>query len=99
MRPSAMLPVPGAKTSIEPAASGRPRTVAEMARALSEAMGAGAPQPVVTGRYRLGDVRHVFASIERARGTLGFEPLEDFAAGMREFATAPLRRGADPDGP
>ena len=42
-------------------ASGRPRTVGDMARALWEATGAGAPAPVVTGGYRAGHVRHVFA--------------------------------------
>ena len=31
----------------------------------------GSP-PMVTGEYRLGDVRHVFASTERARAELGF---------------------------
>ena len=45
----------------------------------------------VTGEYRLGDVRHVFASAERARTELGFAAREDFAAGMAEFARAPLR--------
>ena len=72
-------------------ASGRPRSIGEMARALSAAVGEAAPRPVVTGRYRLGDVRHVFASIERARRELGFEPEVGFAEGVREFASAPLR--------
>ena len=50
-----------------------------------------APRPVVTGDYRLGDVRHVFASVEQARDALGFAAQEDFAQGMAEFARAPLR--------
>jgi dTDP-L-rhamnose 4-epimerase len=45
----------------------------------------------VTGDYRLGDVRHVFASAERAAEVLGFTAAEDFDAGMAEFATARLR--------
>jgi dTDP-L-rhamnose 4-epimerase len=62
-----------------------------MARALADG------RPVaVTGRYRLGDVRHVFASPERAARELGFVAREEFAAGMREFATAPLRAAAAP---
>jgi dTDP-L-rhamnose 4-epimerase len=48
----------------------------------------------VTGEYRLGDVRHVFASAELAASTLGFEAQEDFDAGMAEFARAPLRAAA-----
>lgn len=71
--------------------SGRPRTIAEMAGALADAAGPPAPRPRVTGEFRLGDVRHVFASAERARRELGFSAQEDFAAGMREFAAAPPR--------
>ena len=48
--------------------SGTPRTVGDMASALADAY--GGPAPVVTGEYRLGDVRHVTASSERiAEGT------------------------------
>jgi dTDP-L-rhamnose 4-epimerase len=72
-------------------ASGTPRSVGEMARVLADAAGEGAPRPVVNGQYRLGDVRHVFASPERARRFLGFTATEDFRAGMTEFSRAPLR--------
>lgn len=52
-------------------ASGSRRTILEMADALSRAAGTGA-EPVVSGRHRAGDVRHVIASPERARRELGF---------------------------
>jgi dTDP-L-rhamnose 4-epimerase len=89
-----------ALTRAEPAsgafnvASGHPRTVGELARTLFKAAGPGAPPPEVTGDYRLGDVRHVFAGAGRAARELGFVACEDFAAGMAEFARAPLRRAA-----
>ena len=70
--------------------SGIPRSVGEMASALGRAI-PGSPEPVVTGEWRAGDVRHVFASAERAARELGFVAQEDFDAGMREFATAELR--------
>jgi dTDP-L-rhamnose 4-epimerase len=70
-------------------ASGRPRSVHDMARALTRAL--DGPDPVVTGEWRAGDVRHVFASAENAANGLGFRAQEDFDAGMREFAAAPLR--------
>jgi dTDP-L-rhamnose 4-epimerase len=70
--------------------SGIPRSVGEMAGALGRAI-PGSPEPVVTGEWRAGDVRHVFASAERAARELGFTAQEDFEAGMREFATAELR--------
>ena len=71
--------------------SGTPHTVGDMARALAAAAGDGAPEPVVTGEYRLGDVRHVFACAERAGRDLGFRAQIGFEEGLREFATAPLR--------
>ncbi len=70
--------------------SGVPRSVGEMARALGRAI-PDAPEPVVTGEWRAGDVRHVFASPDLALHELGFRAVEDFDAGMREFATAELR--------
>ena len=71
-------------------ASGTPRTVLDMAQALARAF-EGSLEPQVTGQWRGGDVRHVFASAELAAERLGFRALEDFEAGMREFASAPLR--------
>jgi dTDP-L-rhamnose 4-epimerase len=70
-------------------ASGTPRSVGDLARELSRAL--DGPRPKATGEFRLGDVRHVFASAERARQRLGFEALVDFEPGVAEFATAPLR--------
>ncbi len=72
-------------------ASGEPHTVGEMATALAEAFGPDAPRPQVVGGYRLGDVRHVFASPARAQRDLGFRAEVGFADGMREFASAQLR--------
>ncbi|MEU9309755.1 NAD-dependent epimerase/dehydratase family protein [Streptomyces sp. NPDC048256] len=69
--------------------SGEPHTVGEMARTLAAAY--GGPQPVVTGEYRLGDVRHITADSARLRAELGWKPQVGFQEGMREFARAGLR--------
>ncbi|MDH6567099.1 dTDP-L-rhamnose 4-epimerase [Streptomyces sp. SAI-117] len=69
--------------------SGEPHTVGEMARALAEAY--GGPEPVVTGEYRLGDVRHITADSARLRAELGWKAEVGFAEGMREFAGAGMR--------
>ena len=53
--------------------------------------GRRAPQPTVTGAWRPGDVRHVFASTDRAAEHLGFRAEISFSDGMHEFATAALR--------
>jgi dTDP-L-rhamnose 4-epimerase len=69
-------------------ASGLPRSVGEMAEALADAAGPDAPRPVTTGQFRLGDVRHVFASPARAARGLGFAAREDFHLGMAELASS-----------
>jgi len=82
---TAERPVPGPLN----VCSGTPHTILDMAHALRPA---GGPEPLVVGGYRPGDVRHVFASAERATRLLGFEAQVGFEAGMTEFTTAPLRR-------
>ncbi|WP_141306559.1 NAD-dependent epimerase/dehydratase family protein [Streptomyces spinoverrucosus] len=79
---------PGALTAYN-TGSGEPHTVGEMARALAHAY--GGPEPVVTGEYRLGDVRHITADSARLRSELGWKPEVGFEDGMREFARAGLR--------
>ncbi|MFJ4534635.1 NAD-dependent epimerase/dehydratase family protein [Streptomyces tibetensis] len=81
---------PGALTAYN-TGSGDPHTVGDMARALAAAY--GGPAPVVTGEYRLGDVRHITADSSRLRAELGWKPEVGFEAGMREFARAGMREG------
>ncbi|MEG3626929.1 NAD-dependent epimerase/dehydratase family protein [Streptomyces poriticola] len=76
-------PAAGALTAYN-TGSGEPHTVGEMARALAAAH--GGPEPVVTGEYRLGDVRHITADSARLREELGWRPEVGFAQGMAEFA-------------
>ncbi len=64
--------------------SGTPRTVGEMATALAVAL--RGPNPVVTGGFRLGDVRHITADSSRLKTELGWKPEIDFTAGMTELA-------------
>jgi dTDP-L-rhamnose 4-epimerase len=47
--------------------------------------------PEITGGFRLGDVRHVVASADRARRELGFVAQVAPADGLRAFASDPLR--------
>ncbi|MFD4428652.1 NAD-dependent epimerase/dehydratase family protein [Nocardia sp. NPDC058497] len=72
--------------------SGRPITIGEVATVLARAC--GGPAPVVTGRYRAGDVRHIVADPARARRALGFVAQVDPMEGLARFATAPLRPAA-----
>jgi dTDP-L-rhamnose 4-epimerase len=77
-------------------ASGSPRTVGDMATVLAEAFDQGAFHPVVTGEFRLGDVRHVIGATATARKALGFEAERTFVEGVHDFARAPLRARATP---
>ncbi len=72
-------------------ASGTPRSVGDLARELARATGPDAPDPIITGEFRVGDVRHVFASTDHATAGLGFSAEVKFADGIAEFATAPQR--------
>ena len=71
---------------------GEPHTVGQMVPR-SPRRTAGA-DPVVTGEYRLGDVRHIVASPAAATADLGFRAQTGFTDGMTEFASAPLREPA-----
>ncbi len=75
-------------------ASGDPRSIGEVAGALADAP--GGPPPVLTGAYRVGDVRDIVASPRRLRAELDWAPSVEFAAGMKEFALAPMQ--GDPHG-
>jgi dTDP-L-rhamnose 4-epimerase len=69
--------------------SGEPRTILDVARALSRA--ANGREPIVTGEFRLGDVRHIIANPYRASSLLGFNAATRFSEGMTSFAQAGLR--------
>ncbi len=72
-------------------ASGAPIAIGAMAETLAAAFGADAPAPEVTGDFRLGDVRHLFASPRRAEEILGFRAAVEVRRGLGAFATEPLR--------
>ncbi|MFI1368971.1 NAD-dependent epimerase/dehydratase family protein [Streptomyces griseochromogenes] len=76
-------PRPGTLTAYN-TGSGTPHTVGDLARALSAAY--GGPEPLITGEYRLGDVRHITADSSRLRRELGWKTEVEFDEGMGEFA-------------
>ena len=60
--------------------SGRASSLLEVAQLLSDLT--GAPAPVVSGRYRLGDVRAAWADVGPAREQLGYVPAVDLRTGL-----------------
>lgn len=63
--------------------SGTVRTIGELASELARAY--SGPAPVVTGAYRLGDVRHITASSERLREDLHWKPDYDLRTGIADL--------------
>jgi dTDP-L-rhamnose 4-epimerase len=64
--------------------SGRSTSVLEVASVLGRGLGVSL-EPEVLGDSRAGDIRHCFASIDRARDLLGFNPGVAFEDGMRDL--------------
>lgn len=71
-------------------ASGRPIALHRMAETLARAHGCPG-HPLVTGRYRLGDVRHIAADPSAAAAAIGFVASVQPEEGLRRFAHEPLR--------
>lgn len=81
------LEVPDAAGEVFNVGSGQHYTVCEVAERMASALNQPDIQPEVTGNYRVGDIRHCFADISRARAVLGYEPRISFEEGLKELAT------------
>jgi dTDP-L-rhamnose 4-epimerase len=69
--------------------SGRPISIIDVAKRLCDVRGGA--EPVITGEYRSGDVRHIVADPTEAADRLGFRAAIGPDDGLAEFAFAPLR--------
>ncbi len=65
---------------------GKPITIRRVAEILATALGKPELAPVITQRYRSGDIRHCFADLTKARRLLGYEPQVTHEEGFRELA-------------
>ncbi|MDY7561396.1 NAD-dependent epimerase/dehydratase family protein [Pseudomonas sp. CCC3.2] len=65
--------------------SGVPTSVREVAEELSRSFGK-TPNVVVTGEFRIGDIRHNYADISRMKDLLGLVPKVSLKEGLRRFA-------------
>jgi len=64
---------------------GKPITIRRVAELLAEALGRDV-HPVITNKFRAGDIRHCYADISKARKLLGYEPQVTHEEGFRELA-------------
>lgn len=66
--------------------SGEPYTILEVARKMARVMKKEQLEPEITGKYRVGDIRHCFADISKAKKILGFTPEYTLERGIKELA-------------
>ena len=64
---------------------GKPITIRRVGELLAGALGKDV-QPVITHKFRAGDIRHCYADISKARRLLGYEPQVTHEEGFRELA-------------
>jgi dTDP-L-rhamnose 4-epimerase len=66
--------------------SGISASVREIAARMASTLGIPDVHPEITGQYRVGDIRHCFADISKARALLGYEPQIALEEGLMELA-------------
>jgi dTDP-L-rhamnose 4-epimerase len=80
------LEVPQAAGQVFNIGSGRNYTVREIAERIADALDKRRIEPEVTGKYRMGDIRHCFADITLARELLGYRPEVTLEEGLVSLA-------------
>ena len=65
--------------------SGQPISIRRVADLVSRSLGKDI-EPVITEKYRAGDIRHCFADLTRAKELLGYEPQVTHEEGFAELA-------------
>jgi dTDP-L-rhamnose 4-epimerase len=65
---------------------GTPITIRRVAEILASALGKPELTPVITQKYRSGDIRHCYADLTRAQKLLGYQPQVTHEEGFRELA-------------
>lgn len=65
--------------------SGTYCSISELAGRAARALGRNI-WPEITGKYRVGDIRHCFADISRARAVLGYQPRVSLESGLEDLA-------------
>lgn len=66
--------------------SGQAYTVRTIAERMADVLGKEQIRPEITGKYRMGDIRHCFPDMTLARDLLGFEPRVTLEEGLVELA-------------
>lgn len=77
---------PAAAGAVFNIGSGQAYTIGNIAERIARLFGRPDLTPEITGQYRVGDIRHCFADISRAREVLGYQPRVELDQGLAELA-------------
>src|SRR3954451_229131 len=66
--------------------SGQSRSILSVANDLADLMDRRDLKPLVTAKYRAGDIRHCYADIQKSAERLKFTPAVEFTHGLQELA-------------
>ncbi|VWX63238.1 NAD-dependent epimerase/dehydratase [Burkholderiales bacterium 8X] len=80
------LETPAAAGEVFNIGSGQAYTVRDIAQRVADVMGKEQLAPEITGKYRVGDIRHCYADITKARSVLGYSPQVTLDQGLAELA-------------
>ena len=80
------LETPEADGEVFNIGSGNQYSISFIAEKLAAVMNKEQIKPEITGKYRVGDIRHCFADTSKIREKLDFEPRVDFEEGLLELA-------------
>jgi len=80
------LETPEAAYEVFNVGSGNSYTVREIAEKMATVMGKENIIPEITRKYRVGDIRHCFSDISKAKSILKYEPKISFEKGLAELA-------------
>ena len=64
--------------------TGKPTSVYQIAEMIVKYLNSNSDLKI-TGEYRLGDIRHNYADLEKAEKELGFTPIIDIEDGLKNF--------------
>lgn len=80
------LETPGVEDTVFNVGSGNAYTVVEIAEKMAKVLNKEYIQAEITGKYRVGDIRHCFSDISKAKELLGYQPQVTFEDGLVELA-------------
>jgi dTDP-L-rhamnose 4-epimerase len=79
------LESPAASGEVLNIGSGHSYTIRELAERIAKVMGCEDQEPDITQHYRVGDVRHCFADIQRACSVMGYTPRVELESGLAKL--------------